>query len=107
MGPRTWFMANLEAKLVLAAPTTVGTALASTLVEHSQDMPLWVSSLDGVPHICVIGTIEDRDYLRLEVTQVLDVVGYMTGCLDNPDTPAGRGLDSRVNRYRNVSWRYS
>ncbi len=51
-------------------------------------MPAWVTPLesDGSPHEGVIGTSEDQDYFRFEVTELAEAVVYTTGSVDTVGT---------------------
>ena len=88
-------------RLVLASVAVVSLSHASTLNEQSQGMPAWVTPLesDGSPHEGAIGTNEDQDYFRLEMTELARAVVCTTG----PSTPSARSLIRRADRSRRMT----
>ena len=87
--------------LALLIPT--GLAHSSSLVERSQDsvQSSWVDplALDGTPHEGVLGTTQDVDYFRIEVTELTEAVMYSRSELDIQGTL----LDSEG---REIVWDY-
>ena len=77
-------------RLGLAVLALVGLAHAASTVDRPRAtvVPSWITalSLDGTPLEGVIGTPDDEDYFRIEVTEATDAVIYTTGGLDGEDT---------------------
>ena len=105
-------------RLSLALLVPTGLAWASSLVERSQSsvQPSWVAplTLDGTPHEGVLGTTEDVDYYRIEVTELIEAVIYSSSELDTQgalldsegreivwDDDGGGGRDFRISAVLN------
>ena len=73
-------------RLLLALLLPSGLAHTSSLVENSQHsvQPSWVVqlTLDGTMHEGVLGTTQDVDYYRIEVTELTEVAIYSRSELD-------------------------
>ena len=105
-------------RLSLALSVPTGLACASSLVERSQSsvQPSWVAplTLDGTPQEGVLGTTEDVDYYRIEVTELTEAVIYSRSELDTQgalldsegreivwDDDGGGGRDFRISAVLN------
>ena len=77
-------------RLGLAVLALVGLAHASSTVDRPRAtvVPSWITplSLDGTSQEGVIGTPDDEDYFRIEVTEATDAAIYTTGGLDGEGT---------------------